>query len=304
MKIKYLAEKYKQFPKSFLTRVAAAALKFPPKLRPHLKISGDLNHAEKWEAKVWLANSGKDTDTKIGYIWINPKTGVLIPVARGDEHHKGWELIDYFEEKGIIPRGQKWTPLWSNHNSATYVYEEEEHRGDTLEAIKKWREIGGPNLTVKSMYGDSFHVTMDDYIKAKGKPKSNWKGKIAPLGKKLISAFERLAKLYAKHHKDHTVGKRWIVQAGRWVLTVMQHWQHDYRNEREAAEKALVKLETEDDFDTFENAMFGVDGLKNKIHNSLRKAIEDPDAYSARWEKDAFGDIELAKAEFDRLGDI
>jgi len=88
------------------------------------------------------------------------------------------------------------------------------------------------------------------------------------------------------------------------VLTVMQHWQHDYRNEREAAEKALVKLETEDDFDTFENAMFGVDGLKNKIHNSLRKAIEDPDAYSARWEKDAFGDIELAKAEFDRLGDI
>ena len=284
--------------------VCAAALKFPPKLKPHLKISGTLENAEKWTAKVWLENSGDVNDTKIGYIWINPKTGMLIPVARGDEHHKGMELIEYFEEKGMIPSGQKWTPIWSNHQSATYVYAEKEHREDLLAAIKKWREIGGPNLTVKAMYGDSFHVTMDDFIKAKGYPKANWKGKLAPIGRKLVNALERLAKLYVEHHTKHTVDKKWIIQAGRWVLRVMEHFAHDYYQEREAAEKALVKLETKGDFDTFENAIFGVKGLKNEIHNSLRKAIENPKSYNSESLSETFGDLELAKAEFDRLGDI
>ena len=294
----------------FLTKirkkyVQAAALKFPPALKKYLKVTNNLKDVDKWEAKIWLKNSmsDKDINKSIGYIWIDINSGMLVPIAHGDEHHKGEDLLYYLMEKNIVPHGN-WQAIWALPTSDNYIYKDEEHRQKMLQAFTKWRELGGPNLSVKSMYGDSFHCTMDDYIKAKGKPKTNWKGKLAPIGKKIIFALERLAKLYAEHHTKHTVGAKWIILATKNLMDRIHPLPYDYNEYRNKIEKALTKLETENDYDTLEKAVFGVGGIKNTLHNQLRVAINKPDAWGAKDIIDVFGDIELAKAELDRLGEI
>ena len=282
--------------------VTAATFTIPPKIKAVTKISGGLDNAEKWTTKCWLNNSGEN-EPGVGYIAIDPATGMLVPIARSDEHRTGYELLQHLMAKKIIPRA-KWITIWALGDN--YVYDDK-HAKEMLPAFKKWREIGGPNLPVKAAARkEGFHVSFDDFIAAEGNPKTNWSGELAPAGKKIVEAFEKVAQFYAKHHKaGKSLSTKPLVTAAQRLMKLLDHYlrfvlDHD---KMKKAEQALLDLEAATDLkplEKFESTIFAYDGVKNDLHTILRKN-EKFDASNLR---DVFGDVNLAKAEFDRLGSI
>ena len=286
--------------------VIAATFKFPPKLKPFIKAPGDLHSTKNWTTKIWLNNSGEG-EAQVGYIAIDVKTGMLVPIARSDEHRTGYDLLHYLERKKIIPKG-KWFTIWSI--GGNYVYGEEYDK-EALEAFKKWREIGGPNLPVQASGGrreGGFHVSMDDFIKTKGNPESNWNGKLAPVGERVVKSFEKVAQIYAKYRKENKLlSTKPLVKSAGDLMQLLHHYFRFLGIEKEQwekADKALLDLEGKGNLDDFEKSIFAYDGIKNALHEKIRKSAEDPSVWDARNLKEIFGDLKLAKAEFDRLGQI
>lgn len=284
-------------------QVLSATLKFPPKLKG-METPGGLDNVEKWKTKIWLNNSGRD-EPEVGYIAIDPKTGMIVPIARCDEHHTGYDLLEYLTRKKLIPKAT-WFTIWALGDN--YVYNEE-HAADILPAFKKWREIGGPNLPVKSScWAKGFHVSMDDFIAAEGKPKTNWKGELAPAGRRIVDAFEKVAQLYAKHHKaGKSISVKPFVNASQTLMRLLDHYLRFVMDtdKRKKAEHALLDLEAKELLEPFETAIFAYDGIKNQLHTELRDVVKNPKGnFHTSYLLDVFGDLKLAKAEFDRLGNI
>lgn len=279
--------------------------RFIPALLANYQVTDSLAMVRNWKAKVILRNSaGPDSPKKgefdaVGYVHIGINLGNIIPIARADEHHRGYDLIEYLQEKGLIPQ-DIYQPF--------YVHSDYVDANDAvaLQAMKTWRKLGGPNIVIKNWTnsGTAFQVTMDDYIKAEGDIQIN-KGSLFPLGQGLIDQLKLLSALCIEARQNERKEKQLYKQA---VKTFEYYVKNILMLSPNNSAEVLTKIAQaealggEEGIKCLEQLMFGFDSFKNKLHNQVRRAL-DPKAL--RYERNdmqaIFGDLELANHELGSL---
>lgn len=280
--------------------------RIPSFVSENLQKTESLSDIANWKVKVIIGNSiGRDGAQvgemdSVGYTHIGLNTGTIVPVARGDEHHQGYDLIHYLMEKGLIPQ-DSYHPIFFNGD---YV---SGYDGVALQAMKTWRKLGGANIIIKNSSNNSgspFQLTMDDYIKADGKIEIT-KGTLLPLGQEFINHLKNLSTKTTEYRNSLRGEKAVYVQTQR-LLNFYQQKISQYSTKSLEETRALVSNAESigglDGLQKLEEAIFGFNGLKNQIHQEVRKAL-DPKAFS--FQRDniiaIFGDIDLANHE---LGSI
>jgi hypothetical protein len=301
----------------------------PAGIKKNVKIDGGLANAENWKAKIILGNSiGKDK--KKGdwdgarYIAIDLKSNTIIPIAMGDEHQTGSELIWHYKNKNMIPQGDyRYVDSWGNN----YVYKNNDK--GMVAAFKKFKEYGGSgDLKVKAM-GNKYSGTINDYIERDGNIEIG-KNELSAHGKKLISNLEYIAKEYVRLDKLGKAGRdireadlvdfftyiKYFLNGFIGYNNINDELHVTYTNELKSilnddiVEKMIKKVEAAEvklDYVSATQEIFSMNGIKNRIHEALKKVAKEKDSssYSIRsYFESFFGDLDTAIKEFDRVGQI
>jgi hypothetical protein len=279
----------------------------PIKVRKNYKIHGKLDNVKNWEAKVIVGNSiGKDGPkigewSTVGYTLVSLDTGTLIPVAREDEHNTGYDLSSYLIRRKLIKR-ENYYPIYFANN---YVYSDDPRDvSEALMAFKIWRRLGGENTLVTGTHSLSFSVTMDDYIKLKGKIKNskNLKGELLPIGSRFIQGLEKIAQGLNAARENKRVKESGLFEVAHQLLKEMENsFYGDISKVAEQGLKALDQALANNDLKKLEEIIFHHDGIKNIVHIKIKNCLDDDGDFSFKDLSEVFGDLEKANAELIRL---
>lgn len=303
------AVKHKTPVKEKAAQANQISLKIPAGVSPYVHGKGDFGQAKNWKVQILEGNSlskGKKIGEldNVGYIYLNPKSGEVVPIARGDEHHAGHDMMLTWRSKGAISNLGGFTPIYI-HN--TYVYDSEDY-APYREAFQFWLDHGGPDIAVEiyrtgtapTGQADVFAGSLSQFIAQKDfKPKPN---EIAPIGKQIIKALEQAALALKRSLQDprHEVQ---FLKAADQVLRLKDQYRMPLLGVFKTEPlKALEKALAQGDVKETEKALFGFNGLKNELHQQLR----EPDGKSP-WHDSlvkVFGDLKSALKAFDALGNI
>lgn len=265
--------------------------------------TNSLSSVSNWKVKVIIGNSrGSDSPDvgefdNVGYVHIGLKTGTIVPIAKADEHHRGYDLIVYLLEQQLIPEDD-YVPIHTHHD---YI---DANDVLALNAMKIWRQLGGPNIIIKNLnYNkENFQLTIDDYIKAEGKITIN-KGVLAPLGQKLIDHLKQVSTLCIESRNNPRKEKQLYKQskiAYNYFCQIIQLRDCD-QDTLDLIDQAEV-IGGEQGVQKLEQLFFGFDSFKNKLHNQVRNALK-PNAYNFQIQdmEAIFGDLDLANHELGSL---
>lgn len=267
----------------------------PAKLAKNLQITDSLKDIENWKVLVILGNSrgANSPDVteydNVGYTMIGAYSGTIIPIARADEHHCGFDLMHHYLEKGLIPN-DSYFPIFFNH---TYINAND---STGLQALKIWRKHGGKNIILNKSSGNGipFQLTIDDYIKMEGNIIVN-KGSLLPTGERFIKSLKKLAEMVSLYHQGKGQEKLIYKQA----YTVVKMYKNEIEIFSKELESSLINMEAisgRESILKLEEFIFGFDGLKNKLHNKIRKELADEKKFFTDMEA-VFGDLDLANYE-------
>jgi hypothetical protein len=139
-------ESSKKIDSEELSSSSSGGLFVPEKMRKYIK-NLSLENIASTTAMIHLGNSGdkfKEGDFEnAGYLLFGPNTGAIIPVARSDEHHGGYDLCEYLMRKKLIPKDD-YKSLWLLGKNISYIYHYEDAK-TIQKALRKWVELGGPS---------------------------------------------------------------------------------------------------------------------------------------------------------------
>lgn len=286
---------------------------FPPKMKDNFVIVDGINNAKNWKAKTILANSGgiKGKMDGVRYVGISVDSNIIVPISISDEHQNGYELLNYFINKNLIPN-EDYITIYATGNN--YVYSENKKDiANTIKAYQKFLAYGGSNRPV--IAGEYYRGDMKDYINRGGNVTIK-KGEIQGAGKDIIDSLEHITKQYNKFldaippsgevkrlfEFTKEFLNRFLGINGYIIELVSDNLNSDY------IEKLIKQIEDEEDeldFHTLDLTIFAYDGLKNMLHNELRKLIKpNADKYKVDKYKRIFGDLKQAYLEFNRLGNL
>jgi len=280
----------------------------PKKMEKYVKVDGGFSNVKNWKAQIMLCNSGNGEVgawEDVGYVGFDPKKGTLVPIARSDEHHTGYDHLQDLMEKKIIPKA-KYTTIWVL--SGTNYAHDKEHVEELIPVYKRWLELGGPDLRISTRIqgqGERY-MSFEDLVKGKaGKPHK--KGTLTKYGKEMISILEKAAILYKKAITTQKL--RPPLKALSDAVFDLAKFVEDHRTgifvgDPDQIKEAASDILNEKDLDQSMKIVFGFDGVKNKIHTSLKKAVEKNDDWKLRDANSFFGDAKAALDEFNRLSAI
>jgi len=287
-----------------------SSFRIPPKIKDNYKIVGGLSNVSEWKAKVITGNSGGSDKigdwTPVGYVLISLDSDYIIPVSRGDEHHTGHDFLWELQNEGLVPKG-KYVSIWSMHHDYFTTM-------DKIPAYQKWLDMGGENLIVQTaddLMNLNYVGRMQDVLEQKGQI-SVKKGKLNPLGRELVDSLETLALLYKKILSDfrNETAISQFEQSAKKLMKKLDSFLHNGAGiPYSFMDKNSKKVESFSDYKKIAEILFGMNGLKNVIHNQLRKLVaklkkgKELD-YSESKLVAYYGDLETALFEFNRLGDI
>lgn len=281
--------------------------RIPSKIKDKYEISGDFGKVREWKAVVYLANSKGDKDPDvgemgdIGYTMIDLDSGVIIPIARSDEHHQGYDLISHLRKNKMIPKGNYY-PIYFGNNYVYSEYPEEVSRA--LRAFKIWRENGGENTSVSNGGNRRFDYTikMDDFIKSNGKIEIV-NGEIFPIGQRIVRYLDKCATLMKSHHEGKTIKPDMVANYAEMIVNELKDT-FSFYSETQALQSAITQFRSDANLKKLEEALFSHNGFKNTLHMGIRAGIQDPRDFKARDVTKLFGDLEFANREFNRLSMI
>lgn len=271
-------------------------------------VSGGLENVSSWKAKVVLGNSVGKNDPEVGdmgdvgYVMLNPKTKEIVPIARSDEHHTGWDLLRHYKSKGIVKDIKGFYPIFSRGH--TYIWGEVE---EAIPAFKLWMQNGGPDLAAETYSRSSGEKSLAAHL-------STWvsvkhgeefkEGVIPPVGKKIIKDLEAAALETAKVLKGKGTEEK-VYQYARDIAHTLISF-HLYSQLPKNAEKKIDELEAKGDFQGIQDLLLGMNGIKNTLHQWIREFQDEKNrsGYDFDQFERFFGDPKLALKEFDRLGQI
>lgn len=284
------------------------------------QITNSMRDVEKWKAYVYAANSCND-DVKIGdmddvgYTMISLKDNTIIPIARSDEHHMGYDMLSDLQRKFRFNARDYVPVFWGNN----YIYHEED-RAKMLTALRKYISYGGnPNTAIKGSNDfNSLHMTIGEFVARNGDV-TVAPGEFPPLARDFLKLLDALAAALetARQARDKpndlvSRGKAFVAAAA--VLRFLDQnsfevgwcidWKPDANKMIPAIKTALTRYRREKDTVALEELFFDFHGVKNAFHNKLRETLDQINSGNRPWnasylEKFWGTDLEMA---IDRLG--
>ena len=273
-----------------------------PSLDPkNYVITPSLGQVANWKAKVYEANSGGEIGQmdKVGYVMISLTDNTIIPIARGDEHHQGYDLLHRLARKGHF-KPSDYQAVWPYGNN--YIYDKRDIR-PLLTVLTKYLAYGGNEGVVKGTNDLTGQiVTISHFVKMKGamtvKPKQ-----LGPLGQMVIDAYRKLAAATQAARTTFQKSQRSkAFLAAYELLQLFERFALPLRdidwNRIEADMKAVKQLRANDDIDGLDQLFFGFHSIKNNLHNKLREAQKRIAAKKLDWydkeRQGVWGDLDQA----------
>lgn len=285
---------------------ASESWAIPPQLEGFYDLTGDASNAPNWKAQVLVGNSG---DTPIGtyediyYVLVDLDSNYIIPVARSDEHQLGTDMLYDLYDKYKLPQGRyvpvavRGTNYLQNRN--------DENKVMTLEAIKKWVSYGGNKVMIEDQTPDGAVKIDSDTFMELGKVEP-YKGSLSASGRYIVDTFNYLSdtlnKIYKAYRKEPLIKK-----FNSTALTLLQWLRDTFVFELTPLMKnidkgiAQIMASGDDDYSAAETVIFSHGGIKNAMHNKLRAIEKDPKDYDKNNYQMVFGDLTVAKKEFDMV---
>lgn len=251
------------------------------------KITDNLNDVEKWRVKILQNNSPENkrlgTFDSVGYIMVSLVDNTIIPIARSDEHQRGYEILEtiYMDEYDIIPNN--YYPIFCLGNNYPYNQDEALKMKIALEKLKSYG-YDLEKLNVSMYYiskgEDERYISGNDFLnEIETKETERKKIPVSLLGKKLVKACEdvssaceyrnvrgelSLSKIRNAWFKLYNIGhKIQLNDDGDMLISSFDN---------ENVERLIEKYE--DGYISKENFMdlfFGFGGIRQQIHNLLRR---------------------------------
>ena len=284
---------------------ASTGVTIPPAVAKNIRgFEGTLAGASSWQAKVILANNGgkKGAWDNVGYVLVNPKTGVIVPVARNDEHQTGYELLYHYQRTKAVSNAAGFTSIYSH--GRTYAYFTDPKEGPRyMEAFKFWLDNGGDDLIVTD-WQTSRMGTISAWLK--GTPlKKAPKGKLAPGGAGWIRALEALTQAYVtaveKQDKNILTSSDidLVIGLAEKVNDACEAWAFWDGS----TTKAIEEAREENSINKIGSGFLGHDGVKNDVHITLKEIISGENTSRSNVGKyeSFFGDLNKANEELIRL---
>jgi hypothetical protein len=248
----------------------------PKEIESFYNIKGDLTNINKWKAKIIVGNNIRG-DKKIGdwddiiYVLISLTSNFIIPVARADEHHIGYDLLLYLIKKYKIKNlNYQSISLVNNH----FVYGGE-YFNKEFNVIKKAYDYGIRNLIIKKM-GKNLQMNIKDYIENNGdfnqaKEIGKKSKKLSYEGQKFINELSNIVKLLERYKRNPTQQKlkfdEIIIDSCKKLYKIIinnELW--DF-----VKTDSLKKAIENENIDMLEKSLLSHNGIKNTMHILLKK---------------------------------
>lgn len=301
--------------------------KIPGRIRrSYQRTSDDLSDLRNWKAKVKLGNSVGEDDPDVGdwdnirYVCIGIMSETIVPIAIGDEHHRGYDYIQFLQDKNQIPE-DIYVSICEENNYINYPDRESE-MNHLLRAVKIWKKNGGQDGLINFRGHTKTTLTFSDFIRLSRFTKPHLidqklakdiESKLMPMGKRFISHLEKVKNELERYHKRKELNDNNFFQnAGELSLLVGKIWQFDKKMNETL--RSLNEAILSSDITKTEEAIFSFNGLKNTIHILLKETIKKEEdakknrerlfrSFSADYLVEMFGNLSLALQEMDRLSD-
>lgn len=313
----------------YVTLLEAAVSRQQFRLHPALdankyQLTNNMRDAPtKWKAYCYMGFDATDPKNSIhegdmspvGYVMISLKDNTIIPISRGDEHHKGYELLRdlskwaYKKKKELI-NPDDYLPIWCH--GSNYIYSKSEIP-NLLIALKKYLSYGGKDGPLNGTYElKDVLMSLSQFVERDGNTELT-KNTLNPMGERFFNGFVKLAddiRAARNSHSPSLTGKAFQTATKLAAELRTCLW---YLNLSDTEYAILVDpkiissmRKEEDGLRQLEEAFFGFSGVKNNIHNKLREYLVrqskgEVDNWNDPQIKALWGNVELA---VDKLGSI
>jgi hypothetical protein len=282
-----------------------------PKSLPikNYRITTSLADLPSWKAKILAANSPREDQNigdwdDVGYVMINLRNNLIVPIARADEHRTGFDLMYDLAAKSRDINVQDYYPVFHGNN---YVYNVEDVAKMTI-AAQKWLAYGGIDGIVKGSYAVSLFGSLSDLVKHKmklvAKPDT-----LAPTGERLLKAFQHASTinntrvLKARSGADTQAVDRSFFGAAKTLATLAASimealWIDD--PDPKTLVQTIANYAANNNANGVEALLFGLPSVKNSIHQAIRHTQDG--TYMRKVDVEAmFGNLELANSMLGRI---
>ena len=277
----------------------------PAAIAANFKIKGDLSQAGEWKAKVLKGNTGQvkvGAWDKVGYVLISLDSNTVIPIARCDEHHCGFEVLrEIYLKQKLVPK-ERYEAVYAV--GMNYIWRETVKTA--VEGYRRFRSYGGRNGIVRGANEcRNYIATMDDVIAGNGNLSVD-AGTLSAVGRYVVGQLEAIARgVVAKRKAVFGIAYdfiQWVcdgaLETGRVIVLTeedMLRW-----------EREVLQAEAALNYERLSQVFFSFRGIKNNFHNRLRAALEDKgqNHFDRRDVTEFWGHLDAAMAEFHRLGQI
>jgi hypothetical protein len=285
----------------------------PKALRKNTKISNrNLAFVKDWKTKIIACNSCGEGDKigkwdGVGYTMVNYKTNEIIPIARADEHHTGYDLMWDYQNQGIIKNVGDWISIFW-HNNYMFNQPSEKDAIKNATAFEKWLSYGGinTNLLITLQEADyrqkRVELDLQTFVDLKGnigdlKRFIETDGELTEKGKRFIETLEFWTFYIQRFHNGEETVKEICDRVKRditkyKILNGMTFINSLYFKTN------IIRACNKFDVKKVEELIFSHNGLKNEIHNKLRHDQDNPKL------KKYFGNVKVALNKFNILSNI
>jgi hypothetical protein len=262
---------------------------------------------------------------------IGLDTDIFVPLSRGDEHHAGRDALAALVRRGLVPDGRYYPVFVSScsyFDLDTRPVDAAERRAqaarvnDAREAARRFIAWGGGAIKpmMISLHSGLYMarrwlMTIREFVDGVWlAPTSSGDDAQALDGLDRLSEYAGLIiGLLGELQQAHLRRTRAVFERGHALVDVLQkiivYGCPDLGATKiNACEAALLGCEAAGDVDGVGAIVFGLDGIKNRLHNVLRRLCAKPDgaetefdAWAHANERLFWGDARAALAEFDRL---
>ena len=188
--------------------------------KKNYKITDDISNISNWKTRIVCNNSGSDDKKvgdweEVGYVWVSLVDNTIIPLARSDEHHQGYDCIvedlhlnasDYYP---VFLGGD----YYSDGENNQYPYNEKE-AGQLKVALLKLQFFGRNLDTINVNLHYILHdwnakpITATQFVKGKYGKEKYADAELTPLGEKLVNILEKLSQTYQYTIEHQTTSDR------------------------------------------------------------------------------------------------
>ena len=308
---------------------APAAARHGFRLHPALDASkyempGSLAGVGRWKAFCYVGNDCEEKDARqmqdVGYVMISTVDDTIIPIARGDEHHQGYDLLHDFasgeyanyqlpsSRRGRRPRpgagldisARDYVPVWSG--GTNYVYGPKDVARMT-EALRRWLSYGGRDGIVVGANDLRGRALSSSGMVASDGDFTVVPGTLAPIGAEIHARFEKLsASLVALGREPTRPAMSDVFRQTADLLTMTEPFGYRIGIDHEFRKTALARLKAarrSGDSQLLWEMVFGFSGIKNAMHVYLREETAKDWSWSRDHLSSIWGEPELA---IDMLG--